>query len=67
MLFRSVDDIEYDETIREMITTFFYITHLNRPAFTVSEIISYLSSQNAAIKLLEGQKIHYLDFSNNYV
>lgn len=63
----GVDDIEYDNNMKEMITAFYYITHLPDPAFTPSEIISYLSSQNAAIKLLEGQKISYLDFTNNYV
>jgi len=63
----AVDNIEYDSNIKEMITAFYYITHLPKSAFSPSEIISYLSSQNAAIKLLEGQNISYLDFSNNYV
>lgn len=63
----AVDEIEYDSNIKEMITAFYCMTHLIQPAFTVSEIISYLSSQNAAIQLLDGQKIAYIDFSNNYV
>jgi hypothetical protein len=63
----GVDDIDYDANIKEMVTAFYYVTHLPDPAFSVSEIISYLSSQNATIKLLEGQKISYLDFANNYI
>lgn len=63
----SIDEVEYNSNIKEMITTFYYMTHLPESAFTVSEVLSYLSSQNAAVQLLDGQKISYIDFSNNYV
>jgi hypothetical protein len=60
-----VDDQEFDEQGKDMITMFYIFINNVMPQniFTPEEILSYLSSTDAAVKILDDKTYSFFDFS----
>jgi len=58
----NIDDSDFDPQFKDMLTMFFYFTHLEAPAYTTSEVLSYLSRIGCAINIYNNFDVHYYDF-----
>lgn len=56
-----VDSYDFDEVGKDMVSMFYNFIHIQESAFTVAEILSYLSTTDAAIHQFD-QKYEYFNF-----
>lgn len=59
----NVDDQDFDPTTKDMITMFFFFTHIEKPAYTASEVLSYLSRIGCAIYMFDKFDVSYFDLT----
>lgn len=59
----DIDDQDFDPTTKDMITMFFFFTHVEKPAYTASEVLSYLSRIGCAIYMFDKFDVPYFDLT----
>lgn len=59
----NVDDQDFDPTTKDMITMFFFFTHIENPAYTASEVLSYLSRIGCALYMFDNFDVPYFDLT----
>jgi len=59
----DIDDQDFDPTTKDMITMFFFFTHIEKPAYTASEVLSYLSNIGCALYMFENFNVPYFDLT----
>ena len=67
----KIDDADFDGTSKEMVSMFYFMTHLHNQAYTAPEIMSYLSLYNVTIHQFTESSdsgsveyVSYFDMSN---
>jgi hypothetical protein len=58
-----VDEIELDDTGRDMVSMFYHYTHADKIGFSPSDILSYLACKGAAIEQIN-TKYEYVQYSS---
>ena len=61
----SIADAEFTGISKEMANMLFMYTHMEKPAYTVQELLSYLSYSGAAIHQFGEQKVTYYHMSHS--
>lgn len=59
----NIDDQDFDPTTKDMITMFFFFTHIEKPAYSASEVLSYLSRIGCAIYMFDKFNVSYFDLT----
>ena len=60
-----IDDLQLDDESRQMVSMFYMYVHVNDVHFTMSELLSYLSTMDTAINFIEDDAPPFFDMSNN--
>lgn len=61
---RSIDEMEVDETGRDMFSMFYHYTHADNIGFKPTEILSYLAKSGAAIHQINSKYMYFEPSSN---
>lgn len=61
----SVEDLEFDDDSRQMISMFYTYVNVENLHFTLPELLSYLSKMNTAINFFDNHVPEFFDMSDN--